>query len=564
MSKTHRRSNSKSNTRVKRQARAKAARASRREALAEQAARRRLDELFGDVLSPERSAALLLEDSAGGVAHAGISRFFVLGASTDRARAVSRAVTELAPGSLCALTLAADVAALIERDARRASGLLDQALARIAEDVDRIAIADHLVHVGRPADALAIVDEFHRIDPEDEGLAATRAAALEVAYRRVSVGPDAADRPSACACWSGRPWTECCRPAEEAAIAQFLDRKPLGTLRTAIERFVSGQPTLRVPVADDVRRWLEAAGLGAVSFVQPAELQRMAEEHAWLIGAGDGEPAPMQRFDPDSPLASFALDESTPTPHAIAARRWLDHHCYGLWQIVEPVAEPGVWLTEIVTGITRYVALPTELLGRCGRWSVLLGGLVAVDGTWRPGSGMVVLSPHEADEAVDLTKELLYRVLASETGEELPPHGLGQPHGVLASVTEPSDPLVADFTSKVIGSGMPQLLAFITELRDAQPRLVNTDQVPVGLLLGASGSDEADEAWPEHWPDQELPALGGMTPRRAARSESRQPWLEALLREFEHDADQLARQGGRPPDIESLRVELDMPVSAFT
>jgi hypothetical protein len=85
----------------------------------------------------------------------------------------------------------------------------------------------------------------------------------------------------------------------------------------------------------------------------------------------------------------------------------------------------------------------------------------------------------------------------------------------------------------------------------------------IGSVLGGVSSEEADEAWRRHWPDQELPALGGMTPRQTARSERRKPWLEALLRELEHDADQLARYGRRASDIDSLRAELGMPATAF-
>lgn len=75
---------------------------------------------------------------------------------------------------------------------------------------------------------------------------------------------------------------------------------------------------------------------------------------------------------------------------------------------------------------------------------------------------------------------------------------------------------------------------------------------------------EANEAWLRHWPDQELPALGGMTPRQVARSERRKPWLETMLRELEHDADRLARHGRPAPDVARLRSELAMPVTAFS
>jgi hypothetical protein len=84
----------------------------------------------------------------------------------------------------------------------------------------------------------------------------------------------------------------------------------------------------------------------------------------------------------------------------------------------------------------------------------------------------------------------------------------------------------------------------------------------IGSVIGAVSSEEAEEAWRRHWPDEQVPALGGMTPRRAARSEQRKPWLEALLREMENDADRLAHSGRRAPDVESLRTELGMPADA--
>ena len=358
----------------------------------------------------------------------------------------------------------------------------------------------------------------------------------------------------------------------------------------------------------------------------------------------------------------------------------------------EPVGEPGVWLTELVTGAKRYASL--ELLEHVGRWSVLLGGLVAVDGTWRPVTGMLPLRPREADEAVELVQELSYTVASSASGRKPPPRGhggAGEPHGVLVTSTEPSDPIVARFISMVIGSGMPQLLAFVAQVRDEQPKMVNTDKDPlclikatvavsdtgdvrarlsehpdfrvedgaitwwgreldaleretsraelramlrergedpelsepdgpqrwlrgsitveadalevdvnsrerlerlltalneigaapevvkqlvidpsqdmalprIGSVIGPVTSEEAEEAWRRHWPDEQVPALGGMTPRRAARSEQRRPWLEALLREMEHDADDLTRRGRRAPDVDSLRAELGMPVTAF-
>lgn len=692
MSKT--RQPSKSNTRAKRQARAKAVRESRREVLAVRTAERRIDELFGSDAPPRHSAEMILERLEGGAVPAGVSRFFALAGSVERAQDVSRAMSELAPDSICALTLAADVATRVELDEQQASGLLDRALAQTDDLDDRVRIAGQLTRLGRPSDALAIVEELCADEPEDEDLQAIRAAALMVAYERVTAEPYDPDLPEECPCWSGRPWTECCWPAEEAALERFADRGPLRTLRSAIDRYVALGRDHRSAVDDDVQRWLEAAQVTEEQLADPGDLRRMAEEHAWLIGAEDRDPSPGQLFDPDSPLASFAADHSTPSPQAAAARRWIEHHSYGLWQVRDPVGEPGVWLTELVTGAKRYAAIPPELLESVGRWSVLLGGLVAVDGSWRPVTGLLPLRPREADEAVELVQELSYTVASSANGRKAPRRdrgGVGEPHGVLASFTEPSSPLVARFISMVIGSGMPQLLAFVAQLRDEQPKMVNTDKDPlclikatiavtdtaevvarlsehpdfriedgtitwwgreldaleretsraelramlkergetadlsepdtprrwlrgsitleadvlevdvnsrerlerlmtvlneigtapevvkqlvidpaqdmalprIGSVIGPVTSEEAEEAWRRHWPDEQLPALGGMTPRRAARSEQRKPWLEGLLREMEHDADQLARRGRRAPDVDSLRAELGMPITAF-
>ncbi len=696
MSKTRRAS--KSNTRAKRQARAKVSRESRREAVAQRAAERRLEELFGADTPPQRSAELIIERLGAGAVPAGISRFFIIAGSIERAREVSEAVAGLSPDSVCALSFAADVAGHLDRDDRKASQLLDRALALTDDDANRVTLADHLVRLGRATDALSIVEELHLDDPQDDDLEAIRAAALMLAWQRASAGPDDEQVPDECPCWSGRPWLECCQPAEVAAIASFEDRTELTQLQFAVERYVDGKPALRAAVADEVRRCLEASTIAGEPVADANEVRRIGAQHVWLIGAEDLDPEPGQlaRFDPDSPLASFADHLSTPSRQAAMARRWLHNCSYGLWQVREPIAEPGVWLTELVTGVSRYAALPPELLARASRWSVLLGGLVAVDGTWRPSADMIPLRPGEADEAADLVEELSYKVVSSASGTLLRrPSGsdLGQPHGVFASVSEPSSPEVARFTSMVIGSGIPQLLAYLAEMRNAQPKLVNTDKHPtvlikatvavndvaavtarlaehpefgvedgtikwwgreldameretslaelrawlkehgedpalaaesdgpqrwlrgsisicdgsldvdvnsrerfdrllslladvggapqvvkklvidpaqdmalphLGSVLAGSSSVEANEAWRRHWPDQKIPALGGMTPRQAARSKRRKPWLEAMLRELEHDANRLARHGRPAPDVDGLRAELAMPATAFS
>jgi len=75
---------------------------------------------------------------------------------------------------------------------------------------------------------------------------------------------------------------------------------------------------------------------------------------------------------------------------------------------------------------------------------------------------------------------------------------------------------------------------------------------------GRAGDPEVEATWRQHWLDTPLPALDGSTPRRAATSDQHRPLLEALLRQFEHDADLTALDGHRPLDVAWLRTQLHM------
>jgi hypothetical protein len=60
------------------------------------------------------------------------------------------------------------------------------------------------------------------------------------------------------------------------------------------------------------------------------------------------------------------------------------------------------------------------------------------------------------------------------------------------------------------------------------------------------------------WLDEKVPALSGRAPRQAARGPER-PYLEAMLRQFEYEADLLAADGKAGVDTAWLREQLDMP-----
>lgn len=83
--------------------------------------------------------------------------------------------------------------------------------------------------------------------------------------------------------------------------------------------------------------------------------------------------------------------------------------------------------------------------------------------------------------------------------------------------------------------------------------------VPGGRLRGGRADEpEVEAAWRENWLDEPLPALDGSTPRDAASHRKHRVLLEALLRQFEYDADVAVANGERPMDVDALRAELGM------
>jgi hypothetical protein len=82
--------------------------------------------------------------------------------------------------------------------------------------------------------------------------------------------------------------------------------------------------------------------------------------------------------------------------------------------------------------------------------------------------------------------------------------------------------------------------------------------IRLGMPMPFGASQASVDAWQALWPEERVPALGGATPRSASRRAQSRPQLEAVLREFEHDAYVLARAGRPAPDLERLRAELTM------
>ena len=120
------------------------------------------------------------------------------------------------------------------------------------------------------------------------------------------------------------------------------------------------------------------------------------------------------------------------------------------------------------------------------------------------------------------------------------PFGHAEPHGVYADDQEPVSAEMASLTSeKRIDPALD--FAWAAGQRAAQ-----------------GGAAAAAEGWEKFWLDEKVPALFGRTPRQAARGRER-PYLEALLRQFEYEADLLAADSKTGVDTAWLREQLDMP-----
>ncbi len=552
-----------------------------------QEARRELQELFAPETPAEQVADVLVESFDERPAPPGI----VLRLAADgpqRAREVVQAVTELAPDSVLALAMQAELALTVDEDRERADALIDAALDAEMAPEGYVLLARLLLLADRAMEALELVEPDMLEDPEDEPAQEVQALALERLHEREQAG-------------------ETLSGAERAVLEQFSDRDALYELREALVAYVNELPELQGRIAETAGLWLGELGEELTETFVPLEvgggggngdsdpdahgdrdpgggddedddddlaaradvLVRMAVEYAWILDGDEEEDAerPPERaaghtheWSPDEPeigepsssiLELFGSDPQTPQELSSAAGDWLASFTYGLWQITDPVGSPGVWLTNLASGVSHYTAVPSEQLEQLSPWSVLAGALIALDGIWRTTGTLIPLRPSEADIATEMVRRYTNDLARELTGKRRRPRRKRpeaiEPHGVLIEEVGPVPPEIADLMSQVLGLTLPSIATAIWDQREAGP-------------MRSWASREAIDAWLTHWPDEHVPALGGLTPRTAAARAKQRPRLEALLREFEHDVYKLARAGEPAPDIARLRAELGMEV----
>jgi Protein of unknown function (DUF2384) len=589
---------------------------------------------------------------------------------------------------------------------------------------------------GSAGEALSLLDPRCALDPTNKMLQRARASALHLAFQR---SRDDGMQDAACPCESGRKWSECCRERERASLERFENRSPFDELRTALTAFEARRPDLAAFRDEYVDEWISTvrseARLGEFDSLgkeddeawelhdAPVEselethrdydhgefpLRCMAVECSWFSSPDDFEDTDRDSDEDDDSnlvIAQFACDSDVPPPLRTAARGWLDHGSFGLWQVVDPVAEPGVWLVDILTRQRVYASMREDEIARMPRWTVLLGAMFPLDGVWSSGGVYLHLDPTTADrmahEEIEFSDHVL-RSLAKERGLKVPKdskdsftrRGLTPPYGVVASFAEDEFSPEAPFRSKVLHGSMSTIVGFYERIQNASPRMTNTDGDPLEIMTATfgladpmavfrflarhpdfesedegadiqvepstlvwfgremtpaeaaqsmaeiraeaakrglgpveeadgprrwirghlkfgedritievnsrkrlerittwlhkagatgdpvvertftpeldmalpkgptvtfpAGSPQAEDAWRQHWLEEEVPALGGATPRDAAATPQGAFLLEALLRRFEHDADLARMDGKQGVDVAWLRSRLDM------
>jgi hypothetical protein len=385
-------------------------------------------------------------------------------------------------------------------------------------------------HPGEAADLL----EPHLRDHPDDGNAAL---AYSSVIREAAGKPDPGDR-------------------ERAALARFADRSGLGELQDAVTRFIgqtkwSGlierQAAVTLSLLPD-RRLLsfrvlqectalarEASAKGTLDGIEGMTPQQ-------IVKSGDGDVLP------ETALTAFAADPGTPPDLARRARDWTDHGHYGLWQVFPASPDPGVAITDVVTGVRRYAEFPASFLDGAPRWSTWLGEVIPVDGIWHAAGTGFLLSPAESDAVADAVHAAIGRMIKMVSGmppsELLPPdpvpYGDAAPWSARWDFDSSLGTEYARRTSGVVMMLAARLAANVSLHRTAQAidDDITVDPVP---------EDET-------WLDMPLLALHGLTPRQADTSDTGyQMLLEALLRQCEYESSLAARSGRSYADINALR-----------
>jgi hypothetical protein len=332
---------------------------------------------------------------------------------------------------------------------------------------------------GHPGEACELIEPYLREHPDDELAAGIYAEALAKAHLEAEPGE-----------------------RERTALTRYGDRSGREALREAIDAFLG-----RTEWGAITRKWADAEQSRlAAKYWRAAERDQFdalaAEVALTFPVAGDSEADGAAGGDDpvnNTPLRAFAADPATPGELAARASEWDRHVRFGIWQVQEPKTSPGVWCTELVSGMRRYTQFPAPALDGAAPWSVWLGALVPMDGIWRSTGNGIWLSPLEGDAVAEYAEQAVWHVLEELSGvprDRLPEpgeirFGQAEPYCVRWETGEEPEPEFGENISPVIARLTTVLAAQVWWKRSAPVALTNTDGEPM-ILINATVTVSGD------------------------------------------------------------------------
>jgi hypothetical protein len=292
----------------------------------------------------------------------------------------------------------------------------------------------------------------------------------------------------------------------------------------------------------------------AAEFVDQAAL---AMVHA-VEGAPEPAPMPM-RFGHAEPRGVYADDQEPVAP--------------GIAKLMGRVT--GALLTRITADVHRYRSTPPTMLNTDGDPMCLITATIAVGGgaaDWlaaRPDFEPDADEPERITWWGALIPDDQRETMMAEAAAQLRAQGHQdvelpeEPQRWVRGVLRVHD---GEITAEVNSRERLTRLLDILRKVGATPVVTAEKRIdpaldfawPAGQHAFQRGAAGPAEGWEKHWLDENVPALHGRTPRQAAHGQER-PHLEAVLRQFEYEADLLAPEGKAGIDTAWLREQLDLP-----
>jgi hypothetical protein len=294
--------------------------------------------------------------------------------------------------------------------------------------------------------ALEDVGAICREAPGDETAHALYALALQSAHRRAGSPAEAS-----CGCGSGRRYRACCQPHDRRALRRFADRRPLYRLRNELLSYFDHpdfEPTRRIAR----ERWFGDGRQGAQGDVSDLEYEgvEVCFAYEWAFSV---LPVHWDDDPDDCLLRCFSENPGVSAGDARRAREWQEHGRFGLWECSSVRQEPGTWLTDLLTGIRRYVSVAPEQLERLVPPAALQGQILPLDGVWHTAGSMAVLSLETAAGMRKAIIGLQSEILGEVSGAELRRGKAGRSRSAPDQIAQELDRL----TSALVGMSLPKV-----------------------------------------------------------------------------------------------------------